>query len=158
MLVTMMEGWMLWLLLVGLAVGVAATGVLLVRLPRDEGDVGSYERRSEAAWIAGTIERHGGVAPASFVEEVLDLHEAYLRSSRVPSGTRLPSTPPPGAVPLGAVTSGATPPATPPLGTSPPPGTRLPGTPPPPPPPPPPPGYPGPNPPPDRPPQPPASR
>jgi len=133
MLAAMMEGWMVWLLLVGLAVGVAATGVLLVRLPRDEGDVGSYERRTEAAWIAGTIERHGGVAPASFVEEVLDLHQAYLRSSRVPAGTQLPSTPPPGAAPPPSAPPGAAPSQP----GAPPPYAPLPYAPPP--------GYPGPN-------------
>jgi hypothetical protein len=80
MLHDMMDGWALWLLVVGLVLGAVIAGLLLVRLPRDESDVAPDERPVEAAWIAATIERRGGVAPASFVEEVLDLHQAYLRS------------------------------------------------------------------------------
>lgn len=80
MLPGMIEGWMLWLVLVGLAVGAVATWLLMVRLPRDEIDVDADERRVEAAWIAATIERHGGIAPHAFVEEVLELHQAYLRT------------------------------------------------------------------------------
>ncbi len=80
MLQDMMDGWALWLLVVGLVVGAVITWLLLVRLPRDEPDVAPAERAVEAAWIAATIERRGGVAPPSFVEEVLDLHQAYLRS------------------------------------------------------------------------------
>lgn len=82
MLRDMMDGWAAWLLLLGLALGAVLTWLLLVRLPRDEADVLPDERPAEAAWIADTIERHGGVAPRAFVEEVLDLHEAYLRAAR----------------------------------------------------------------------------
>jgi hypothetical protein len=87
-----MEGWALWLFLVGLAAGVAVTAVLLWRLPRREDDVASDERRVEAAWIASAIERDGGIAPQALVEEVLELHQAYLAAPRTPG-------PPPGAVP-----------------------------------------------------------
>jgi hypothetical protein len=90
MLSDMLDGWALWLLLVGLGIGGAVTWVLLVRLPRDEADVGPEERSAEAAWIAATIERGGGVAPRSFVEEVLDLHQAYLHAPRIGAGR--PST------------------------------------------------------------------
>ena len=88
----MIDGWVLWLVLVGLAIGGIVAAVLLVRLPRDEADVGAAERRDEAAWISATIERHGGVAPVILVEEVLDLHQAYLRDPRL---GREPSAPPP---------------------------------------------------------------
>jgi hypothetical protein len=84
MLAAMIEAWEAWLLIVGLAVGVAITAVLLVRLPRREDDVGLRERRTEAAWIASTIDHYGGVAPVSLVEEVLDLHQAYLQLQRPP--------------------------------------------------------------------------
>lgn len=80
----MIESWVLWLVLVGLAVGVAVAWLLVVRLPRDEDDVGAAERQAEAEWIAAIIERHGGVAPRPFVEEVLELHQAYLREPRPP--------------------------------------------------------------------------
>ena len=96
MLPAMIDGWALWMLLVGLAVGAAGTAVLLVRLPREEDDLGEMERGTEAAWIAATIEHHGGVAPRSLVEEVLDLHRAYLDTARaqVPAGASAPPLPP----------------------------------------------------------------
>ena len=88
----MIEAWVLWVFLVGLVAGGVVTGLLLVRLPRAEDDVGSAERPAEAAWIGAVIERGGGVAPASLVEEVLDLHQVYLRDARraqapMPSGS-----------------------------------------------------------------------
>jgi hypothetical protein len=104
MLPAMIDGWALWLLLVGLAIGAAGTGVMLVRLPRADDDIGQAERRSEAGWIADTIQGHGGVAPVSLVEEVLDLHGAYLASPRVvvPAGASVPPVPP---LPVGSARS-----------------------------------------------------
>lgn len=95
----MIDTWGIWLLLVGLVIGTAVTGVLLVRLPRREDDIDPAERRTEAGWIAGTIERNGGVAPVSLVEEVLDLHTAYLSLQRPPAPPRRSSGPPPGPPP-----------------------------------------------------------
>ena len=103
MLPRMIEDWALWLLLVGLAVGATIMGVLLVRLPRANDDVGPDERRSEADWISDTIERNGGIAPPSLVEEVLDLHAAYLRLQRPPvppTGHASAPPVPPGAPPV----------------------------------------------------------
>ncbi len=94
MLAGMIEAWGVWLLVVGLAIGAATAAVLLVRLPREEDDVSVYERRTEAGWIAGTIERHGGIAPTALVEEVLDLHGAYLRARRPPATSPMPPVPP----------------------------------------------------------------
>jgi hypothetical protein len=141
MLAAMIDAWEAWLLVVGLAIGGLATAVFLVRLPRRDDDVDPHERRTEAAWIAGTVERYGGVAPTSLVEEVLDLHQAYLQVQRPPQ----PPPPPPGlavgppqpgytvpagyAVPPGnAVPRGnAVPPAYPPVpGYPPPTGTAPP--------------------------------
>ena len=45
--------------------------------------MGALERPAEAAWISAVIERYGGIAPPSLVEEVLDLHQAYLRDPRL---------------------------------------------------------------------------
>jgi hypothetical protein len=98
MLTAMIDQTSLWLFIVGFALGMAVVGVLLWRLPRRDDDVSVPERAAEAAWIAGTIERHGGSAPASFVEEVLDLHAAYLRAPHVPGpprGAAPPPVPPP---------------------------------------------------------------
>ena len=115
MLPAMIEGWVLWLLLVGIAIGTGVMLVLLVRLPREEDDVGLAERPAEAAWIAGTIERHGGVAPATFVQEVLDLHQAYLQAPRAGAPDRYgppPVAPPPAApLPPGQPPSPGQPPA-----------------------------------------------
>ena len=100
MLPPMIEAWVLWVFLVGLVAGGVVTGLLLVRLPRAEHDVGATERPAEAAWIGAVIERGGGVAPASLVEEVLDLHQVYLRDARraqmpVPFGAAAPAPPSP---------------------------------------------------------------
>ena len=84
MLPNMIEGWVFWLFVVGLAVGAVGVGLLLIRLPHTEDDVTATERHEEAGWISSTIERHGGIAPPSLVEEVLDLHQAYLRDARRP--------------------------------------------------------------------------
>lgn len=67
-----------WLLIVGLAVGAAVTWFLIGGPARDEADVDD-ESAAEAAWISATIEGAGGVAPADLVEQVLELHRAYLR-------------------------------------------------------------------------------
>lgn len=88
MLARMIEGWVLWLVVGSVAVGALATWVLLVRLRRDESEIDAHERALEAAWIAATIEHHGGVAPQTFVQEVLELHQAYLRA---PTGDRVPA-------------------------------------------------------------------
>ncbi len=124
MLTAMIDAWGLWLLLVGFAVGVAVTAVLLWRLPRREDDVSDPERRVEAAWIAGTIERHGGIAPESLVEEVLDLHQAYLRAPHVPGPPR--GAVPPPLPPAPPVAPPGPPPAGPPPGYVPPPGSAAP--------------------------------
>jgi hypothetical protein len=110
MLPDMIEGWVLWLVVVGVAVGAAVAWLLLVRLPRDEAEVDARERQVEAAWIAATIEYHGGVAPQTFVEEVLELHQAYLATSH--AGARQPGA--------AATAEVATPDASPPPGYSPP--------------------------------------
>ena len=129
MLPAMIEGWVLWLLLVGIGVGAFAAWLVLGRLPREEDDVSNDERRREAGWIAATIERHGGIAPESFVEEVLDLHQAYLHAPRAaataPGPLPPPAVPPPALPPTGPPPLGNPPPP-------PPPGYRGPGAPPPP--------------------------
>jgi hypothetical protein len=83
MLAAVVETWVLWLFIVGVAVGAVVALVVAVRLPREEDDVSHLERPAEAAWISAVIEHHGGIAPASLVEEVLDLHQAYLRDPRL---------------------------------------------------------------------------
>lgn len=106
MLGRMLDAWAVWLLVVGLAVGVAATFVLLVRLPRAEDDIGPEERSAEADWIAGVIEDGGGVAPVALVEEVLELHQAYLGLRRPPippsRTTGSAAGPPPQGLPPGS--------------------------------------------------------
>ncbi|MGD8485232.1 MAG: hypothetical protein PVH07_01215 [Chloroflexota bacterium] len=123
----MIEGWALWLFIVGFAAGVAVVAVLLWRLPRREDDLADEERRVEAGWIADIIERHGGVAPQALVEEVLDLHQAYLRAPRAPGpppGGAPPPLPPPGAP--GRTASAPPPAAPPPPGYAPAPGPQAP--------------------------------
>jgi hypothetical protein len=123
--------------------------VALVRLPRRDDDVDAAERPAEAAWISEIIERNGGVAPALLVEEVLELHRAYLRQARPPvpadpaAGTEAWAYPPPapgaiapGSLPAGYAPPGYRPPPSPPPASPPPvplaPGSLAPGSPPPP--------------------------
>lgn len=80
-----------WLLIVGLAVGAVVTWLLIGGPPRGEEDVDDAERTAEAGWISATIEQAGGVAPAELVEQVLDLHRAYLR--RTPPDSALDGDP-----------------------------------------------------------------
>ena len=71
----MVATWMLWLFVLGVAVGAVVTAVALVRLPRRDDDVSAAERPTEAEWISAVIEHNGGVAPALLVEEVLELRD-----------------------------------------------------------------------------------
>ena len=76
----MNDGYTWWLLVLGIAIGVAVVWLTAVRLPRRDDDVTSSERVAEARWISATIERDGGIAPQALVEEILDLHRGYLAS------------------------------------------------------------------------------
>jgi hypothetical protein len=76
----MNDGYTWWLVILGIAIGVAVVWLALVRLPRRDDDVGTRERIAEARWISATIERDGGIAPQELVEEILDLHRTYLAS------------------------------------------------------------------------------
>lgn len=82
----MTEPYLLWALLVGLAVGVALTWFALGRLPRRTDDVGPEERILEASWISSVLAGRGRPAPEPLVEEVLELHEQYV-SGPAPSMT-----------------------------------------------------------------------
>jgi hypothetical protein len=115
----MVETWVLWLFVVGVAIGIVVTLVAVVRLPRGEADVSDQERHTEATWISDIIERHGGVAPVLLVEEVLELHQAYLRVARPPVPPRnLPGGP---VLPPAWVDPWAGPPAYPTVPPGPPP-------------------------------------
>jgi hypothetical protein len=72
------ESYLVWALIVGIAVGGAVVWFLVGRLPRRTDDVAPEELSAEAAWISRTIELRGGVAPAALVEEVLELHLDYV--------------------------------------------------------------------------------
>lgn len=127
----MVATWVLWLFVLGVAVGAVVVAVAVVRLPRRDDDVGAAERPTEAAWISAVIERNGGVAPALLVEEVLELHGAYLRQARPPvppdAGPWAPVAAPPGWAPPGSAPPGSAPPGSAPPGSAPP-GYVLPGS------------------------------
>ncbi len=74
----MNDGYAWWLILVGIAIGLALMWLTLARLPRAEDDVDLDEREQEAGWIGATIESRGGICPAPLALEVLDLHQEYL--------------------------------------------------------------------------------
>ena len=66
------------LLVVGLAIGGALVWFAVGRLPRSGEEVPESERQAEAEWISRTVNKRGGMAPSDLVEEILDLHGAYL--------------------------------------------------------------------------------
>jgi len=75
-----------WLLILGVGIGVGLLWLVIGRVPREEDDVSAEERVAEAAWISRVISRYGGVAPAPLVEEVLELHEQYLKGAAAEQG------------------------------------------------------------------------
>jgi len=77
----MNDGFAWWLVVLGIAVGVGLSWLVLGRLPRAEADVDQEERAVEAIWICRTIADDGGVAPPALVEEVLELHRQYLQGA-----------------------------------------------------------------------------
>jgi hypothetical protein len=77
----MNDGFAWWLVILGVAVGVAVVWLVMARLPRTEDDVDEQELVREADWISRTINAYGGVAPQALVEEVLELHRQYLSGS-----------------------------------------------------------------------------
>jgi hypothetical protein len=79
----MNDGYTWWLVILGIGIGIAVVLLLAVPLRRREDDVTRDERAAEAAWISATIERDGGIAPASLVQEILELHRDYLGSGGV---------------------------------------------------------------------------
>lgn len=62
----------------GIGIGVAAAWLLLPSLPGEHIVRTGQERRALAARISRVIGSRGGVAPQPLVEEILDLHAAYL--------------------------------------------------------------------------------
>jgi hypothetical protein len=74
------DSYIWWLLILGIGIGVALVWLVLVRMPREEGDVDAIERDAEASWISRTIESDGGIAPEPLVAEILELHQAYLNA------------------------------------------------------------------------------
>jgi hypothetical protein len=77
----MNDGFAWWLLVLGIAIGVAVVWLIMLRLPRSEADLDAEELAREAGWISRTIRAYGGVAPEPLVEEVLELHHEYLKGS-----------------------------------------------------------------------------
>ena len=74
----MTEQYIVWALVVGISVGAALYWFAAGRLPRRTDDMTPQEREAEARWISRTIDGRGGVAPVDLVDEVLELHAAYL--------------------------------------------------------------------------------
>lgn len=81
----MNDGYTWWLLVLGIAIGVAIVWLAAIRLPRRDDDQTRAEQAAEARWISATIERDGGIAPQALVEEILELHRGYLASGAVAS-------------------------------------------------------------------------
>jgi HAMP domain-containing protein len=103
------EQYIVWALVVGVAIGAALYWFAVGRLARRTDDLAPGERDAEARWISRTIESRGGVAPVDLVDEVLGLHSSYLTGpaldpdpvatnpldgARRPPATRLRDEPP----------------------------------------------------------------
>jgi hypothetical protein len=82
----MNDGFAWWLLVLGIAIGVAVVWLTVLRLPRSEADVNEDELVREAGWISRTIHAYGGIAPEALVEEVLELHHQYLKGPVIEPG------------------------------------------------------------------------
>ncbi len=82
----MNDGYMWWLLVLGIVIGVAVVWFTAVRLARRDDDQSRTEQVAEARWISATIEADGGVAPQALVEEILELHRAYLAGGTMVAG------------------------------------------------------------------------
>lgn len=67
-----------WALILGLVIGGALVWFAIGRLPRSGDEIPESERHNEAEWISRTINNSGGMAPSDLVEEILDLHGAFL--------------------------------------------------------------------------------
>jgi|EndMetStandDraft_8_1072994.scaffolds.fasta_scaffold875029_2 hypothetical protein len=76
----MNDGYAWWLVIVGIAIGIALAWLVAGRLPRREDDVDEDERIAEADWISQALASSGTNAPVPLVEQVLDLHARYLAS------------------------------------------------------------------------------
>ncbi|MEP7360561.1 MAG: hypothetical protein ABI744_03170 [Chloroflexota bacterium] len=74
----MTEQYIGWALVLGLVIGGALVWFAIGRLPRSGDEIPLSERHNEAEWISRTVTKRGGMAPADLVEEILDLHGAYL--------------------------------------------------------------------------------
>jgi hypothetical protein len=67
-----------WLLIVGLVVGAGLVWLILADGARREADVTLDERPSEARWIGDQLRRSGRTVDDDTVNDILDLHAAYL--------------------------------------------------------------------------------
>jgi len=65
-----------WLLIVGLAVGVALTWLVLAETTRRDREVSDEETAAEASWIARTLD--DPLVDAEMAERVLLAHRRYL--------------------------------------------------------------------------------
>jgi hypothetical protein len=105
------EQYLIWVLLVGVALGAAGTWFVIGRLPRRSEDISPPEMAAEAEWISQTIKRRGGVAPAPLVHEVLELHLDYLASEPLDVEPPDAETDPADAPPAPATSRAGAPPA-----------------------------------------------
>ena len=74
MLPPMNDGYMWWLVILGIAIGVAVVWLTAIRLPRRDDDQTAAERVAEARWISATIERDGGIAPQALAHRLNSAH------------------------------------------------------------------------------------
>ena len=98
-----------WLLIVGLVVGVGLTWLVLADTRRRDVDVEEREQADEAAWLADAMAAEGEPVPPEVAERILRLHRVYLGIGDPPPDSDLDETEPVGAAPARAASVGNAP-------------------------------------------------
>lgn len=85
-----------WLLIVGLVVGIGLTWLVTMHERRQEADVDAAELPREAAWLSAVLAEDGYDVSPDAAEQLLLLHRAYLGA---PPPDPVPDLPPEGIEP-----------------------------------------------------------
>ena len=87
-----------WLLIVGLVVGIGLTWIVTMHERRQEADIDAAELPREAAWLSAVLAEDGYDVSPEAAEQLLLLHRAYLGA---PPPDPVPDVPPEPAESLG---------------------------------------------------------
>jgi hypothetical protein len=77
----MIAGFDWWLLVVGIVGGAGLVWLVVADFSRHDDEVAADERAIESAWIAEALTAAGRLTDEVAVDEILELHRTYLRST-----------------------------------------------------------------------------